>query len=81
MSVPDRFKKRSDSLPRAVEAAHVRAGAAWDRANESVVQLGEDGLLDPVSAAQMQYQAANFEMLTAIHETLETIARNTRPER
>ena len=68
------------------ETPYERSLSAYDHANEGVLKLSVDGRLDPTAATHMRYQSASFEMLTAIHETLERmerllsqIERNSRP--
>lgn len=64
-----------DDVPGSYKTPFERAQSRFEQANETVVQLGTARALDPISAAKMQYQAAQFEMLTAIHEVVERIER------
>lgn len=54
-----------------------RAGQLYEQANKSILKLGDSGQLDSVEATRFQFQAAQFEMLSACFEVLERIERNT----
>lgn len=55
-----------------------RAQTAFESARDGLAGLIETGEVSKAEATMMQFQQAQFEMLSALHEVAERIERNTR---